>query len=54
MLDPLGVVVAEAGEDETVLTADVMRERIAEVRETVPVLANRRFGPAELLPSDEG
>jgi hypothetical protein len=37
-----------------VLTADVTRERIAEVRETVPVLANRRFGPAELLPSDEG
>ena len=54
VLDPLGVVVAEAGEDETVLTADVTRERIAEVRETVPVLANRRFGPAELLPSDEG
>jgi predicted amidohydrolase len=54
VLDPLGVVVAEAGEDETVLTAEVTRERIAEVRETVPVLANRRFGPAELLPSDEG
>ncbi|KUG51214.1 carbon-nitrogen hydrolase [Kocuria rosea subsp. polaris] len=53
VLDPLGVVVAEAGEDETVLSADVVRERIAEVRETVPVLANRRFGPAELLSADE-
>ncbi|MFF0989766.1 carbon-nitrogen hydrolase family protein [Kocuria nitroreducens] len=54
VLDPLGVVVAEAGEEETVLTADVVRERIAEVRETVPVLANRRFGPGELRPADEG
>lgn len=45
VLDPLGVVVAEAGEQETVLTADVTRERIDEVREVVPVLANRRFAP---------
>lgn len=45
VLDPLGVVVAEAGQDETVLTADVTRERIDEVREVVPVLANRRFAP---------
>lgn len=45
VLDPLGVVVAEAGEDETVLTAEATRERIDEVREVVPVLANRRFAP---------
>ncbi|MFI7483175.1 carbon-nitrogen hydrolase family protein [Kocuria sp. M1R5S2] len=45
VLDPMGVVVAEAGEDETVLTADITRERIDEVREVVPVLANRRFAP---------
>lgn len=52
VLDPLGVVVAEAGEDEAVLTADITRERIEQVRESVPVLANRRFGPAALLAED--
>ena len=53
VLDPLGIVVAEAGQQETALVADVARERIEEVRRTVPVLANRRFGPAALLPAEE-
>jgi len=54
VLDPMGVVVAEAGEDEAVVLAEVTRARIDEVRETVPVLANRRFGPAQLLPAEQG
>ena len=43
VVDPLAVAVAELGEEpEAVATAEVTRERIAEVRESLPVLANRR------------
>ncbi|MCJ8504631.1 carbon-nitrogen hydrolase family protein [Kocuria flava] len=54
VLDPLGAVVAEAGEEETVLCAEVDRARIDEVREVVPVLANRRFAPNAAISDPDG
>ncbi len=41
-IDPLGVVVASAGDEEAVVVADVSAERIADVRRRNPSLANRR------------
>jgi predicted amidohydrolase len=40
--DPWGVTVASAGDDPTVVTADVDPDRIASVREEFPALADRR------------
>ncbi len=42
MLDPLGEVVAVAGADESVISADVDPERVRAVREKFPFLADRR------------
>lgn len=43
VVDPLGVVVEEAGEDAALVLADLEPAVVAEVRERVPVLANRRY-----------
>ena len=43
VVDPLGDVLAEAGEEATVLRATVDREVLDEARRTNPSLANRRF-----------
>ncbi|MEZ0165705.1 carbon-nitrogen hydrolase family protein [Kineococcus sp. LSe6-4] len=43
VVDPLGVVVAELGEDPGRLVVDLDLDRVPAVRETVPVLRNRRF-----------
>lgn len=45
VVDPLGDVVVEAGEEPTVLSAELHRDRLAEARRTNPSLANRRLGP---------
>jgi len=42
IIDPMGVVIANAGETEGVTTGDVSPERLAEVRRTNPSLAMRR------------
>jgi deaminated glutathione amidase len=42
IVDPMGVVIASAGEVESVTTGDVSLERLAEVRLTNPSLAMRR------------
>ena len=42
IVDPLGAIVAEAGAEETVLTATVDPARVAAVRADFPVLADRR------------
>ena len=42
IIDPMGVVIASAGETEGVTTGDVSPERLAEVRRTNPSLAMRR------------
>jgi predicted amidohydrolase len=43
IVDPFGVVIANAGEAPGVVFADLGIERIAAVRDKVPSLANRRF-----------
>ncbi|MGH3586251.1 MAG: deaminated glutathione amidase [Pseudonocardia sp.] len=43
VVDPLGVPVAQAGEDPTTVTALVTRDRLTAARSRLPVLQNRRF-----------
>ena len=47
-VDPAGVVTANAGEEPGLVVADLSRERLAQVRTRVPVLANRRYGVVPL------
>ena len=51
VVDPLGVPVAQAGEEPATITATISAERLATAREQLPVLANRRFdvNPAPLI-----
>lgn len=49
VVDPLGVTVAAAAEEPALLFAELSALRVAEVRERLPVLANRRFAPPQLL-----
>ncbi len=44
VIDPLGVTVASAGDEEGVVVADLSSERLAEARRRNPSLANRRLG----------
>jgi predicted amidohydrolase len=46
VVDPLGVVVASAGDEETVVLGDITPERLADVRRRNPSLANRRSSQA--------
>lgn len=48
VVDPLGVVVARAGEAPALLVAEIDPGRIAHARQLLPVLANRRFARPEL------
>ena len=43
VVDPLGVPIAQAGEEPAVITATLSAERLWNAREQLPVLANRRF-----------
>jgi len=43
VLDPWGVVLAEAGDDEQVLTAEIDPALVAKTRADFPVLADRRL-----------
>ena len=43
IVDPLGVPIAQAGEEPAVITATISAERLATARKQLPVLANRRF-----------
>jgi deaminated glutathione amidase len=42
IVDPWGVVLAQAGDDEGVIVADLDLERLESIRESLPSLANRR------------
>jgi predicted amidohydrolase len=42
VVDPWGTVLADAPDEETVIVADLDRERLRRIRETLPSLANRR------------
>ncbi|WHM37817.1 carbon-nitrogen family hydrolase [Streptomyces sp. BPTC-684] len=44
VVDPWGEVLAEAGEDEEVLTVELDEEKVAAVREQFPALKDRRLG----------
>jgi len=46
VVDPLGVPIAQAGEEPTVIAATLSAERLSTAREQLPVLANRRFDVA--------
>jgi len=46
VIDPLGVIVARAGEAEEVVVATVNTERVTQVRKALPVLRDRRLGIA--------
>jgi len=50
IVDPLGVALAGLGENEGVALAELRRDRIAEVRQRLPVLANRRLSVAAHQP----
>ncbi|MEO7070541.1 MAG: carbon-nitrogen family hydrolase [Nostocoides sp.] len=55
IVDPTGVVVAEAGVDEEVLVADVDLDRVRSWRTDFPVDADRRINPPpRTRPQDEG
>ena len=42
LIDPWGQIIAEAGEDECLLTAEIDLDEVARVRETIPVFEDRR------------
>lgn len=49
VVDPLGVTVAAAAEAADLLFADISPQRVAQVREQLPVLKNRRFAAPRLM-----
>lgn len=46
--DPMGLVVARAGETPTLVTTRISRQRLAQARKALPVLTNGRFKAPEL------
>ncbi|MGB9377788.1 MAG: carbon-nitrogen hydrolase family protein [Mycobacteriales bacterium] len=48
VIDPMGVVIAQCGESDSVAFADVSAERVAAVRTKLPSLLHRRF---EIIPA---
>ncbi|WP_409310622.1 deaminated glutathione amidase [Pectobacterium sp. B1J-3] len=48
VVDPLGVVIVQAPEVPALLFADILPERLVQVRQTLPVLTHRRFKPPVL------
>lgn len=54
IVDPLGVVIARAGEAPALVFADLDPARIAHARRALPALANRRFARPELAAATPG
>ena len=48
VVDPLGVVIANAAESPALMFAELDPERVAYARRVLPVLENRRFARPEL------
>lgn len=48
IVDPWGVVIAEAGEEETVLSCEIELGTVQAARDEFPVLKDRRIGPLQL------
>jgi predicted amidohydrolase len=53
IVDPFGVVIANAGEDPGVIFAELDIKRLAEVRARVPSLKNRRFSVVPKFPESQ-
>lgn len=53
-VDPLGVVVASAAETEASIVVEISAARIAHARQTLPVLANRRYADPVLAEEPYG
>lgn len=49
VVDPLGVTIAAAGECPDLIFAEISAHRVAQVREQLPVLKNRRFAAPQLF-----
>lgn len=49
IVDPQGVTLAAAAEAPALIVAEISKERVAQTRETLPVLRNRRFAAPRLL-----
>ncbi len=47
-IDPLGVIIARAAETDALVFADIDTARLAQARQALPVLQNRRFARPEL------
>ncbi|MAG29488.1 MAG: hypothetical protein CL908_01185 [Deltaproteobacteria bacterium] len=45
VIDPWGLVIAQAGDEPAVLVAECPEQDVARVRSRIPVLSNRRLGP---------
>ncbi|MCC5032458.1 carbon-nitrogen family hydrolase [Streptomyces sp. WAC 00631] len=54
IIDPWGEVIAEAGEDEQILTADLDLSRVAKTRADFPVLRDRVLGLPDPRPGTRG
>jgi predicted amidohydrolase len=49
IVDPQGVTLAAAAEAPALIVAEISKERVAQTRDTLPVLRNRRFAAPRLL-----
>lgn len=49
IIDPMGTIMAEAGDEPQMITADISTASLRQIRERLPVLKNRRFAPPQLL-----
>lgn len=49
VVDPQGVAIAAAGEVPQLIMAEITPQRVAQTREKLPVLRNRRFAPPQLM-----
>lgn len=43
VIDPWGSVIAQAGEEETILYADIVGQRVSDIRDQLPLLKHRRL-----------
>ncbi|HAT1612621.1 TPA: deaminated glutathione amidase [Raoultella planticola] len=49
IIDPMGTIMAGAGDGPQMITADISTATLRQIRERLPVLKNRRFAPPQLL-----
>jgi len=52
IIDPWGIVIANAGDGEGICVAEIDRARVADMRTRIPVLSARRPEAYRLAPED--